>query len=48
MRPKEEEEKKGPHLNLGKKLEKILKIRRNTFENSTDVTLADGDTKPIL
>ena len=29
VRPK----KKGPHSNLGKKLGKILKIRKNTLEN---------------
>ena len=30
VRPK----KKGPHSNLGEKFGKILKIRKNTFENS--------------
>jgi hypothetical protein len=33
VRPKKRKRKKGPHQNLGKKLEKILKIRKNTREN---------------
>ena len=33
VRPKKKKKKKGPHLNLGKKLGKILKIRKNTLEN---------------
>ena len=33
MRPK----KNGPHLHLGKKLGKILKMRKNTLENQEKI-----------